>query len=50
MVHKRFGVLPKKRIPIGEEITRRDLQAAKNVRRTNEIFDKATKKITRRKK
>ena len=45
---KRFGVIPKKPRPIREEIIRRDLQAAKNVRRTNEIFDKATKKITRR--
>ena len=48
MALRRFGVIPKKIIPIGKEITRRDLQAAKNVRRTNEIFDKATKKITRR--
>ena len=49
MVHKRFGVIPRNPRPIGEEIMRRDLQAAKNVRRTNEIFDAATKKITRRK-
>ncbi len=49
MALRRFRVIPKKPINIGEEITRRDLQAAKNVRRTNEIFDKATKKITRRK-
>ena len=48
MVHKRFGVIPKNVRPIGEEIKRRDLKAAENVRRTNEIFDKATKKITRR--
>ncbi len=48
MVHKRFGVIPKNVRPVRGEIIRRDLQAAKNVRRTNEIFDKATKKITRR--
>ncbi len=48
MVHKIFGVLPKNVRPIGEEITRRDLQAAKNVREINRRFDTATKKITRR--
>ena len=46
---KRFGVIPKKVRPPGEELMRRDLKAAENVREINRIFDKATKKITRRK-
>ncbi len=45
---RRFGVIPKNVRPIGEEITRRDLQAAKNVKEINKKFDIATKKITRR--
>ena len=48
MVHKRFGVIPKKVRPIREEIKRRDLQAAMNVKEINRRFDVATKKITRR--
>ena len=48
MAIRRFGVIPKKPIQIGKEIIRRDLKAAENVRRTNEIFDTATKKTTRR--
>ena len=46
---RRFGVIPKNVRPVGKEITRRDLQAAKNVIEINRKFDVATKKITRRK-
>ena len=48
MVLRRFGVLPKNVRPIGEEIRRRSLRAAKSVMDINEKFDVATKKITRR--
>ena len=39
MAIRRFGVIPKNVRPIREEIIRRDMKAAENVRKTNKIFE-----------